>query len=298
MGEDNKYTGTFTLPEKKVKVVYIKRKKGMASGDHIGPNHIISGGMLESAVSKYVVPLSKRGGLVNVLTNEEKEYFEHKLNGANLSVYGDFWYKQFVLLTKQDTIFDLSNETDYLQVAILKANKREVVSGYAHRNDRVSYKFMIVEEGEELKDSKKKFDVKKKAWKEYGRIEDQKDLLVGVLKLIEKKPISTNTSIEWLQGKVESHVDSNPKSFLNIILDPSFETRLLINKAIDAQLIIRNGNLYSTIDGLELSEEGELPTFSIAVRYLEQPKNQSVRDILVAKLAGDVNKSKRVNKKK
>jgi len=297
MGETKEYTGTFTLPERKVKVIYIKRKKGMAAGDHIGPDHIIAGGMIDNAVTKYVVPLNRSGGLVNVLTTEEKDYLEYKLRGANLSVYGDFWYDQSVLLTKQDTIFDLSNPRDYIQVAILKANKAEIAVGYSNRNKRAEYKFMIVEDGEKLLDDKKRYDFKKNAWKEYGRIEDQKDLLVGVLKLLENKLISEDSKLEWVQGKVESFVDEAPKRFLSVVLDPSFETRLLINKAIDKKLITRNGNRFATADGLELSEEGEIPTFAMAVRYLEQPKNQAVRDILEAKLSGDIGKVKKTKKK-
>jgi len=269
----------------------------MAAGDHIGPDHIIAGGMIDNAVTKYVVPINRHGGLVNVLTNEEKAFYEKELPGTNLSIYGDFWYDQSVLLTKQDTLFDLSNMMDYLQIAILRANKQEIAPNYVSRFDRAEYKFMIVEEGEVLKDDKKRYDSKKNAWKEYGRIEDQKDLLIGVLKLLENKPISEDSSLDWIQGKVEAHVDESPKTFLNVIKDPSFETRILINKAIDKKLIVRNGNKYATIDGLDLAEEGEVPTFSIAVRYLEKPKNQAVRDILEAKISGEIDKAKKSKKK-
>jgi len=296
MGEI-KEIGTFKLPNKKVKLIYIKRKKGMAAGDHIGPDHIIAGGMIDNAVTKYVVPINRHGGLVNVLTNEEKAFYEKELPGTNLSIYGDFWYDQSVLLTKQDTLFDLSNMMDYLQIAILRANKQEIAHNYASRFDRAEYKFMIVEEGEVLKDDKKRYDSKKNAWKEYGRIEDQKDLLIGVLKLLENKPISEDSALDWIQGKVEAHVDESPKKFLNVIKDPSFETRILINKAIDKKLIVRNGNKYATIDGLDLAEEGEVPTFAIAVRYLEKPKNQAVRDILEAKISGEIDKAKKSKKK-
>ena len=34
--------GTFTLPNKRVVVKFIKRKRGMAAGDHITEDHVIN----------------------------------------------------------------------------------------------------------------------------------------------------------------------------------------------------------------------------------------------------------------
>ena len=47
----------FTLPDTKVTVKYIKRKKGMAS--NVGEDHVISGGMLSGSVKRYCTPLMR-----------------------------------------------------------------------------------------------------------------------------------------------------------------------------------------------------------------------------------------------
>ena len=64
----------FTLPDERVTVRFIKRNKGLAAD--VGSNHVISGGMIEGATRKFCVPLLRNGGLKNVLTNEEKEFFD------------------------------------------------------------------------------------------------------------------------------------------------------------------------------------------------------------------------------
>ena len=117
----------------------------------------------------------------------------------------------------------------------------------------------------------------------YGKIEDDKDKLLGVLKLLTNKPISKDSKLEWIQNKVEEFIDTMPSQFVNVINDKFFYTKLLINTAIDKGIIVKNNNKYSTIDGLELCNSGELPTFDNAVAYLDNPKNQEIRDLIEAK---------------
>ena len=60
----------FQLPDEKVIVKFIPRKKGLAA--NVEDNHVISGGMLSGAKIKYVAPLERNGAIKNILTNEEK----------------------------------------------------------------------------------------------------------------------------------------------------------------------------------------------------------------------------------
>ena len=101
----------FTLPNEVLVVKYIKRKKGMAAGDHVTSDHVISGGMLDGSIKKFQAPLLKNGSIANVLTAEEKTYLEAE-TGLELSVYKDFWLEYFVTLFKQDNRLDLSNPMD------------------------------------------------------------------------------------------------------------------------------------------------------------------------------------------
>jgi hypothetical protein len=273
----------FKLPNEKVIVKFIPRKKGMAA--NVPEDHIIAGGMIGEAIRKYKAPLQANGAIANVLTNEEKEYLENE-TGLKLSVYGQFWEDYSVTLMKDETNnkLDLSNPMDYLSYKLLLALKNDIAPEWSKRHDKLTYDFVITKGGEESKDRKRQYDSKKEAFKQYGKIEDNKDMLVGVLKLLTNKPISKDSTLDWVQEQVEARIDTMPTAFLDVISDPSFNTKVLINKGIEYGVIVKNGNKYATVDGLELAEADELPTFDNAVRYLDNPKHQDVRSLVEAKI--------------
>ena len=272
---------TFTLPEKKVTVKYIKRKKGMAS--NVSEDHVISGGMLSGSVKRYCTPLMRNGSLANVLNSSEKEELE-KLTGLNLSIYSDFWKEHSISLFKEDNLLDLSNPLDYISYKILLTYKNDICPKWSERNLKQTYEFVIVSGDEEINEKKVGFDAKKEAFKLYGKIEDDKDKLLGVLKLLTNKPISTDSTLNWLQTKVEEFIDSKPSLFVDLMKDSKFETKLLIQSAEEKGYVKKSGNKYSTVDGLDLCESGQIPTFENAIAYLDNPKHQDVRGIIEAKL--------------
>ena len=282
--ETKQYKGSFTLPDEIVIVKYIRRRRGMAA--NVEANHVIAGGMLDKAVRKFSVPLQRNGSIKNVLTAEEKEYLE-SITGLDLSVYGNFWVNFRVSLHKDDANnrFDLSNPMDYISIKILESlSKEDIALTWADRNRNQTYQFAITREHEEMLESKIKYDSKKEAFKMYGKIEDDRDKLLGVLKLLTNKPISKDSKLEWIQNKVEEFIDTMPSQFVNVVNDKSFHTKLLINNGIDKGVIVKNNNKYSTVDGLDLCNSGELPTFDNAVTYLDNVKNQEVRDLIEAKI--------------
>ena len=280
-----KEVGNFTLPQEKVTVKYIKRKKGMAA--NVADDHVISGGMLDTAIKKYYCPLKRTGGLANILTNEEKEYLERpNITGLNLSVYGEFWKTFCVRLHKDDAsnVFDLSDPMSYISIKILESRKEKIAPSWDKRNHKQTYEYVITRENEEFKEKKVKLDYKKQAFKSFGKIEGDRDILISILKLINNKKVSSVSELEWVQGKVEDYLDSNPKKFLDILGDPSFETKVLIGKGVDAGTILKKGNRYQTVDGLDLCENGGVASFDNAVKYLNDDKNQEVRALIEARI--------------
>lgn len=274
---------SFTLPNEIVIVKHVPRKKGMAA--NVDNNHVISGGMLIGSVKKFSAPLQRNGTIANILTDEEKTHIEN-LTGVNLSIYGDFWKTFFVSLYKEseNNRFDLSQPFDYISIKLLEKYKDDIAPCWEDRNKKTSYEFVITREEEELNEKKQKYDNKKEAFKLYGKIEDDREKLIGILKLLSNKPVSKETTLKWVQAKIEEYIDTMPSLFVNTVNDSSFETKILINNAVDAGIIKISGNKYVTVDGLELCNQGQIPTFDNAVRYLDSPKNQEVRAIIEAKL--------------
>lgn len=278
--EENK----FTLPNETVTVKFIPRRKGMATS--VSKDHVISGGMLDNTFKKFCAPLQRNGKIANILTAEEKEHIEKLLGGVDLSVYGDFWKEFFVTLGKTDAgnTFDLSDPIDYISVQLLKKNNIEIAPSWAERDVKQTYQFAITREGEVSDELKAVFDIKKEAFKLYGKIEDDRDKLIAVLRLLSNRPVSKDSKLDWIQKQVEVYVDTESEAFVNVVTDASFETKKLINEAVDVGYILKKGNKYETKDGLILANSGELATFNNAVRYLDQDANQEVRNIVEAKV--------------
>ena len=230
--------------------------------------------------------MMRNGSLANVLTRSEKAFLEgeHALRGIDLSIYGEFWKERYVTLRKEDNIFDLNNPYDYISYKILLSLKDSISPTWEQRNERASYEFVIVEEGAELKENKKKYDAKKNAFKLYGKIEDDKNQLLGILKLITNRPISNGSKLDWLQTQVEEYIDNSPSKFLDLVNDKAFHTKLLITKGVEVGVINKDSNKYITADGLSLCEADEIPTFANAIKYLDGSRNQEVRALIEAKI--------------
>lgn len=273
----------FTLPTEVITVRYINRNRGMAA--NVDKNHVIAGGLMSKAVRKFCTPLMRNGSIANVLKNEEKEYLE-SVTGLNLSVYGDFWNDFRVALHKEDANnrFDLSNPMDFISIKILESLKNEISPTWATRNSKQTYQFAICREDEEMLENKGKYDAKKEAFKMYGKIEDDKDKLLSVLKLLTNKPISPEVKLTWLQHKVEEFIDNEAAKFVSVMNDKTLYTKMLINTGIDKGVILKKSNKYSTEDGLDLCNSGEIATFDNAIAYLDNPKNQDVRNLIELKI--------------
>lgn len=280
----NKDIKTFKLPNRKIIIRYIPRNNPMV--DSNVNNHIAQGGALEGATFAYSAPLQKNGTVKNILTNEEKEHLE-QITGLNLSVYGDFWNTFRVSIRKSKTghELDLSNPIDYISYKLLQSlNTTEIAPSWAERNKILSYRFAITEEDEMTVTKKVDFNIKREAFKAYGRIENEADKLITILKLLSNAPVSKNTSLLTLQEKVSEYVDNAPAKFLSVVNDEAFDTKMLILEGVDKGYIAKTGNRYTTTDGLELCESGEIPTLQNAVRYLDSPANQDVRSLIEAKI--------------
>lgn len=281
--ETKSKVNTFELPEETVIVRYINRNKGMAA--NVDKNHVISGGMMSKAIRKFTTPLMRNGSIANILSSDEKEVLEG-ITGLNLSVYGDFWNTFRVPLHKEDANnrLELNNAMDYISYKILESLKNEIAPTWASRLAKQTYQFAICRENEEMLESKGKYDSKKEAFKMYGKIEDDKDKLLSILKLLTNKPISPESKLDWLQHKVEEYIDNYAPQFVSVMNDKALYTKMLINSALDKGVIVKKGTKYSTVDGLDLCNSGEIATFDNAVQYLDNVKNQEVRSLIEAKI--------------
>lgn len=279
------------LRNERIIVHHVPKETGMVKD----PKHILYGGMAENAVRWFTVPRLSSGAYVNVLTNAEKTYLEEAmgLEYNALSIYnkGDnYWDNFMVRLTKQDNILDLSNPEDYIKYKVLLANKNFIAPSLQELEDhpKATYQFVIIRENEEAKASRKKLTYTMQAYMEFGKIQDDADTLKTIIEIMDGRPISKNSKIEFLQDKAGKLIQADAKLFVKVAQDPLLSTKVLIKKAIEGGYISnRGGMLYLKSDGSPLCGDNEEPTINFAARFLNLPKHQDLKLSLEAKVKED-----------
>lgn len=144
---------------------------------------------------------------------------------------------------------------------------------------------MIVSQKEETKVSKLELNSTMEAYKEFGRHEDNSDVLRFIAETLGGRVIGANTKLDFLQTQIDKHIKADAKSFLQAIKDPYLETKVLIRKSLESGLISKKGDFYYLrSDNSPLCESNQDPTLSVAAKFLNQPKRQEIKFLLEAKL--------------
>lgn len=279
------------LRNERVTVRYVPKESGIVTN----PKHILYGGMAENAVKYFTVPQLESGKLVNILTDDEKEFLEDimGLEFNALSIYkkeNNYWSNKQVRLLKQDNILDLSDPEQYIKYKILLANKDEIAPSLQALQDmpKATYKYVIIKEGEETSNARQEMSATMQAYMEYGKYEKDADTLRTIIETIDSRPLALNTKIEFLQTKINKLIQADAKLFLKVITDPLLSTKVLIKRAVEGGLIAnRGGFFYLREDNSPLCSNKEDPTFNIAAKFLASPKNQALKFSIEAKLKAE-----------
>lgn len=288
--EENNTAGVKScLRNERVIVRFVPKEGGMITN----PKHILYGGMAEGAVRYFTVPvLQSTGAFKNVLTDAEKEYLEQVmgLEYNALSIYkkeNNYWENFRVRLTKQDTYLNLSDPNDYIKYKVLLANTNFIADSLETLQDRprATYQYVLIKEGESEKRESDNISTIMKCYKEYGKIENDADTLKCIVELLDKRPLAKGTKIEFLQGKANTLIQSNPGLFYSTVTDPTLPVKVLIRRAVEEGVISRRGDqYYLKSDNSPLCGSNEEPTLNTAAKYLSLPKNQELKLSIEAKL--------------
>lgn len=284
-GDDNLVN---CLRNERVIIRFVPKQTGLVSN----PKHILYGGMAESAVRWFTLPRLSSGMYVNALTDKEKAYLEDimGLEYNALSIYkkiDNFWDNYTVRLTKLDNFLNLADPEDYIKYKVLLANKDYIASSLQELQDKpkMTYQFVIVQEGEEAKTAKKEMNATMQSYMKFGEIQDDTNKLRVIIETIDGRPLAKTTKIEFLHEKINKLIQADPKLFLRVTEDQYLDTKVLIKRAIEEGLISnRGGMLYLKSDGTPLCGDNEEPTLSIAAKFLSTPKRQELKFSLEAKL--------------
>ena len=256
-------------------------------------NHVLYGGMAEGAVRAYTVPILVSTGLyVNVLTDNEKKFFEETLGLESnaLSIYkkkDNFWDNYFVRVPKTGLRLDLSVPEDYIKYKVLLANKDYICPSQEefNRSPKATYQFILTTNDTDVAYAKSKLQLKKECYKLFGKFENDSDMMRVIIEIIDGRPLDKHTKKDWMQVKIDELIDSDVVKIHKVMSDPALPAYTLIKRAVDAGLIAKRGNYYYLrSDNSPLCEENQEPTLIYAAKYISLPKNQDIKFALEAKL--------------
>lgn len=260
---------------------------------HITDNkHFLYGGMAETSTKTFCLPINSLGSYHKAFTPEELEFLEDEmgLERGDLSYnkrVDNFWGKFRVKLGKSDSVIDLSDPEGYLQYKVLLANVDFICPSIQDLEDKPksTYRYVLIKEDDLAGAEKGNLTNIMRAYKAFGRFEDDKHTLRTIIELITGKPVSERSKIEFLQGSVNKLIQSDVKRFLLTAEDEYLPMKVLIKRAVQAGLISNRGNFYyNKKDNTPLCGDNQDPTLNTAARYLSLPRNQEVRFEIEAKL--------------
>lgn len=272
-----------------VKVLPVKR-----SSDWLQENSD-SAFMNSGAKIEYVVPRHQRTGQLidplSDLTDTEKDTVARQLgfkDGQSLNINiipekNNFWINKPVNIDRNGKFLDLSNVGDFILYKILEVNLEAIAPSWEERFDKGTYKFAFVFEAEEAKLKNVKIDTKKEAYMQFGRIDGSVKKLSNFMWIYyltnkEGKRLPNNPDLDFLRGEVGRIIEEKPGEFLAIITDPDFETKALIQKAINHGLIQREGMMFKVFgEDIKNTLEG-------LINYLKDERNNNVRISLIGKI--------------
>jgi hypothetical protein len=265
------------LEDKSVIIKFFPRPRGFVTN----PKHILYGGMLEGSVKVLSTPLLRNGDYKNVLSNDEKAYLEEHmgLGKDGLSVYkkdNNYWDSVRVKLEKGENHFNLASPDDFIRAKVALAYDDIVAPSIDEIQNKQSYMFYAVKEGEREKQSVKSLTAKQEAYKLYGKYEEERDVLEYVCKAVKGTLVAKNTKMGILQGWIGDIIESNTKEFILILSDKQLRTKMLIDQAVRNSVVRFIDGQYYSDEGKPLSTSGEA-NLMMAANFLDQPINQPMR---------------------
>lgn len=276
------------LSNQTIKVSFIKRETPLVKNK----NHILYGGKSANAYIHLCVPLLKNGHYVNVLTKDEKDYLEYIMGLPNnaLSVFkkeNNYWDNYKIVLTTEGIRLKLDNPEDYIKYKVLLANKSKVCPSRAEfeRNPKSEYEFIIEDEQEATKVEARKISLVTKAYRLLDKNFDNKETLKTILSILTTANIDSNTTIEFIQSRLNELIQKDAKRFIDVAEDEYLIYKVLVRKAHEAKLLSnRGGFYYLKSDGTPLAPKGQDPDITNAAIFLSKPENSELKFKLEAEI--------------
>jgi hypothetical protein len=241
--------------------------------------------MNDGAKLGIVVPVMKGNILANPMPEFTKEDIVllaeelglEDIKKLNLYVPKCYWRGKTVNLDRNGLHLNLANVEDLIKFLILRSDSDRIAPNWKVRFDRGTYKFALVEEGEELQDNVSNLEEKKNAYILFGKmdssIDKMKDFLyVYYLTKKDAKHPPKNATINQLKQEIGRVIEDDLKTYLEILNDDYYTLKLLIQRSVAIGALRRDKHLYS-LPG----SDKPIGVLEDLIEFLDDPKNQDTR---------------------
>jgi hypothetical protein len=221
--------------------------------------------------------MNTSGTIKEFLTKDQIKFFSDRL-GVDISFSNKVFWDDFgIALTKEDMVLDLSDPDQKLQYEALQYFPTLVCTNPKDLTKRATYKWCIYNSEDEMQSKKTDLDAQRKAYMNYGKFENNREVLSYLYKAIEGKIVSRSTPMIDLQGKFLDLLNTKFVQFNLASQDEFLEEKVLINTAIEHGVLTEKlGDIINTKTNLKLCDEGRA-TLEVAAKYLAAAKNQELR---------------------
>lgn len=268
------------LQNKKVTVKFVGRKGGFNNQ----AGHVLEGGKMQGTYTLFGAPMNPTGSVKEFLTKDEIDFFSNRL-GEDISFKNrDYWENFGIALTKEDMTLDLSDPIQMLRFKALHFYPAKICTNPADLTRRATYQWCLYNTEDEVSTKKTELDGQQKAYINFGRIQQSRDILAYLYRNIEGRIISRETSLVDAQTKFLDILAKKYKKFNSLLEDRLLDEKVIINTAYELGILSEKSGEFTDIKtGLKLCDEGKANE-QTAAEYLANPMHQDLRLELEARI--------------
>lgn len=235
----------------------------------------------------HICAVSTKGGFKTGLSKAEAKQLEDDLGlkEGELSPYSDYWKEYAVTITNRDLVLDLGNARDRLDLALLREDIR-VANSVNEKHKWPKAEYVIFDAEEDAINENAKITEEARAMADFVGLTPNQ--MRNYLKLLGKgvgsmsDPVVKNTLFKIAKNEYDK---------FNRITDmPNYKTKVLLYDLISEGYVKMKGGHYF-YDEVQLGH-GE----DSSCVYLDDPKNQEMKVMLMNKIKGEVEEEEETKK--
>lgn len=268
------------LQDKRILIKFV----GKSNGFNNKPGHVLSGGKMQGTYTRFGAPMNPTGSFKEFLTKDEIAFFSDKL-GEDVSIANKAYWENFsISLTKEDVTLNLLDPVSNMQYRALHYYPAVICTNPSELTRRATYEWCLYNTDDETLTKKSELDAQRKAYINFGRFEQNRDVLCYLYKNIEGRLISRDTAISDIQSKFLDILGKKFIQFNRLVDDQFLDEKVIINTAYELGIISEKSGEYTDIkSGRKLANDGRA-VLQTAAEYISEGINQDLRLELEARI--------------